>query len=158
MVTIYTIGHSNHPIERLVELLNAHQIAVLADVRSSAFSKYNPQFNATPLRIALVEAGLEYADFGGLGGKPANPAMIQPDGTPNYDKIEASPAFQQALRRLIDLAQERRVAMMCAEADPMACHRERLIAPSLRRAGIEVRHILADGTIAEPPAQGAFDF
>lgn len=158
MTIVYTIGHSNHTLERFIELLRAHEIAVLADVRSNAFSHHNPQFNARPLQAEMRAAGIEYQDFHDLGGKPDNPAMLQKDGTPDYDRIEASPAFRQALERLIDLAAARRVAIMCAEADPAVCHRERLIAPALRRAGVEVRHILADGSIAAPPLQGAFDF
>jgi uncharacterized protein (DUF488 family) len=158
MTSVYTIGHSNHTIERLLALLRQHDIAVLADVRSTAFSRYNPQFNAGPLQASLAAAGIRYERFQALGGKPDDADLLQADGTPDYDRIEATPGFRQALLRLMEIAATARVAIMCSEADPNACHRERLIAPALRRAGVEVRHILADGSLAKPPDQGAFDF
>lgn len=158
MLIVYTIGHSNHTADWLVHLLRSHEIVLLADVRSSPFSRHNPQFNAHPLRDDMRAAGIQYTGMHELGGKPDSPELLQRDGTPDYDRIEASHRFIAGLARLMDLAAAQRVAILCAEADPMECHRERLVATALRRRGVEVRHILADGSLAPPPAQGALDF
>jgi uncharacterized protein (DUF488 family) len=155
---IFTLGHSSHAIERLVELLRLHGMETVADVRTHPHSRFAPQFNSGPLRAALARSGLGYVHLPALGGRPDDPALLQPDGTPDYDRIQASAAFLGGIEELLALAQTRRVVLLCAEGDPMECHRERLIAPVLRARGVTVRHILPDGTLAAPPAQGALEF
>lgn len=146
---LWSIGHSNHPIERFLALLRQHAISTLADVRTAPYSRYSPQFNRDELALSLRDAGIAYVFLGReLGGKPEDPALRGPDGLPDYDAIEATPLYQDGLARLTGLARDhRRVAFMCSEGDPAHCHREKLVARGLRRHGWTVHHILPDGAI-----------
>jgi len=82
-------------------------------------------------------------------------ALLGPRGLPDYDRMATVSAFGRALDYLCQLSESRRTALVCSEGDPMQCHREKLLARELRARGVEVRHILRDGSIAPPPAQGA---
>jgi uncharacterized protein (DUF488 family) len=145
---LWSIGHSNLSVERLIVLLTAHHIALLADVRTMPYSRRWPQFNREDLARSLKVTGIGYVYLGReLGGKPEDPALRGPHGMPNYDAIAATPLYQEGLARLMALGHEQRVACVCSEGDPARCHRERLIARSLRGAGWQVHHILGDGSI-----------
>ena len=145
---LWSIGHSNASVERLIELLRKHDIALLADVRTAPYSRHWPQFNREALAESLKHASIAYVFLGReLGGKPDDPALRGPHGLPDYDAIAALPLYHEGLRRLMDLGAQRRTAFLCSEGDPMQCHRERLVARSLRAAGWHVRHILQDGSI-----------
>lgn len=147
--SVFTIGHSNHPLDRFLELLRRHAIDVLVDVRSQPYSRYVPYFNTAPLRAAVEAAGLQYAYLGAeLGGLPRNPAVREADGSVSYARLAATPAFAQALDRIERGIGRYRVALMCAEEDPSNCHRRRLITPALVARGIEVFHIRGDGRVA----------
>jgi uncharacterized protein (DUF488 family) len=152
MSIIYTIGHSNGTVQDLVDLLKAHQIDLVIDVRSSPHSKYVPQFNRLKLEEELFFRQFDYVYMGDkLGGKPREPGANTMIPHPDYDKIAASRRFKSAIESLEHIACVRRVALLCAEADPMECHREKLIGRALRERGNEVKHILLDGSIAEQP-------
>lgn len=140
-------------MEQFIGLLQKNSILRVADVRSSPYSRYVPHFSAAPLRVALEEAGIAYVSLPELGGKPSDPALRHTDGSPDYDRMQEAESFRQGIDRLLDIGVETPTAMLCAEADPMACHRERLIAPVLRKRGITVLHILPDGALASPPVQ-----
>jgi uncharacterized protein (DUF488 family) len=147
--TIYTIGHSTHPIERFVELLQRHDVRVLADVRSTPFSRFNPQFNRASLAHSLASAGIRYEFMGEeLGARTSDPACFE-NGRVSYARLAATPLFQRGLARLREIASTERVAMMCAEREPLDCHRTILISRELERAGATVMHILADGSLEE---------
>ncbi|UYN94418.1 MAG: DUF488 domain-containing protein [Enhydrobacter sp.] len=144
MRTIRTVGHSNHPIDRFVGLLEAAGVELLVDVRSTPYSRRFPQFGRERLAMSLRGAGIDYVHEGAaLGGKPT-------DGG-DYDALAARPDFRDALDRLAAQAQERTVCLMCAEKEPLACHRTVLVARRLAERGIDVEHLLADGRI-EPHA------
>lgn len=146
-MTLYTIGHSNHALERFLELLGAHRIDAVADVRSQPYSRFNPQFRKAPLAHALGEAGLRYVFLGReLGARPDDPAVYV-DGRVSYRRLAATARFRRGIGRLCTGAQRFRVAVMCAEKDPADCHRTILVGRALVRGGVEVRHILADGTV-----------
>jgi len=143
MITIYTIGHSNHHTEAFIELLRRHGIELLIDVRSSPYSRYVPQANRETLARALNAAGIAYGWLGDrLGGKPGGIAA-------DYDERRASPAFQQGIDRLVTLAAERRTVIMCAEGDHRQCHRYKLITPALLEQAVCVHHIQPDGSLVE---------
>ena len=146
-IQLYSIGHSNVPIERLIALLEQHAITTLCDVRSTPYSRYNPQFNREVLADSLRAAGVSYRFMGDtLGGKPADDALRTADGgLPDYDKIAASPVFLRGLDQLIALGASGPTAFMCSEADYRTCHRHRLIAPALIGRGVSVWHIMHDG-------------
>ena len=146
-VRVFTIGHSNHSAEEFRALLRTHDVQVLVDVRSQPYSRW-PQFKRKELQAMLRQAGIHYAYAGKqLGGHPDDPALMNGD-QPDYDAMARTPAFLDGLDRLQSMLDERRVAIMCAEADPAKCHREALIARSLRERGIDVLHILRDGNLA----------
>ncbi len=148
-VTLYSIGHSNVAVERLIALLAGHGIATLCDVRSAPYSRHNPQFNRETLADSLRAAGVAYRFMGDtLGGKPADGALRTEDGAlPDYAKIAASPAFIRGIDQLIALGGRGPTAFMCSEADYRSCHRHKLIAPALIERGVVVRHIMADGSL-----------
>ena len=140
MLEIFTVGHSNHPIDYFVGLLKRHGITALADVRSTPYSRRHPQFRREALAESLKEAGIAYVFLGEeLGGKRAE------------GLIEAArkPAFRSGLERLREGAQRYRVAFMCAEREPLDCHRTMLVSRHLRAPDVTIRHVLADGRIEE---------
>jgi uncharacterized protein (DUF488 family) len=147
--TLFTIGHSNHPIERFIALLTRHGIEALADVRSTPYSRFNPQFNKSRLEASLKEAGIRYVFLGEeLGARSKDPSHFE-GGKMSYAKLAASAPFQQGLQRLLKGAGTMRVAMMCAEREPLDCHRTILVGRQAEKAGATVIHILADGALEE---------
>lgn len=146
---LYSIGHSNVPVTRLVALLQQHQIVTLCDVRSAPYSRFNPQFNREDLAQSLRADGVVYRFMGDtLGGKPADATLRTEDGAlPDYAKIAASPSFTRGLQKLIDLGARLPTAFMCSEADYHVCHRHRLITPALIARGVVVWHIMPDGSL-----------
>lgn len=157
-LTLFTIGHSNHPVERFIELLRAAGIARLADVRSIPYSRRWPQFRREALAAALTAAGIDYVWLGeGLGGRPRDPASAR-GGNPDYARMRKAPTFGAALETLLDAAREAPTAVMCAERDPLDCHRFHLLAEPLAARGAGIIHLLADGgreTQAEAEARRA---
>ncbi len=140
--TLYTIGHSNHAAERFVALLRAAGIACVADVRSIPYSRRWPQFRRDALQSALGAAGIDYAWYGEqLGGKPRDAGA----GRQDYAALAARPVFGAALDALLESARERPTALMCAERDPLDCHRFHLLAGPLLARGAALVHLLANG-------------
>ena len=145
---IFTIGHSNHSIRRFMALVSMHGIQLVCDVRSTPYSRFNPQFNRESLEKALREGGIAYVDLGhALGGKPREPGYPADDAA-RFALIAASDRFRAGLERLLAEAGTRRTAIMCAEKDPARCHRGLLICPNLPE-GVAVWHILADGSLRD---------
>jgi len=138
MQAIKTIGHSNHPIERFVDLLKTAGVALLVDVRSMPYSRRFPQFGKERLAESLAAAGIGYVHEGAaLGGKP--------EGGGDYDALAEQPAFKEALGRLIERAENTTLCLMCAEKEPLDCHRTGLVSRRLAERGVVVDHLLADG-------------
>lgn len=145
---LYSIGHSNVPVERLVALLRQHAIATVCDVRSMPYSRYNPHFNREALADSLRSAGITYHYMGdALGGKSSGDPPSADTAPPDYRALAASPAFVRGLDRLIALGHRAPTAFMCGEADYHSCHRHKLIAPALIERGVAVLHIMADGRL-----------
>lgn len=145
---VLTVGHSNHAIDRFLELLRLHSVQVVADVRSHPYSKYATQFDHEPLLNSLREAGFQYVYLGAeLGGRPRGEAYYDGDGRVLYDKVAESPAFHDGLARLEKGLQQHVVAMMCSEEDPAGCHRRLLVTRVLMEHGIAVAHIRGDGSL-----------
>ena len=146
--TIYTIGHSNHAIERFLELLQACKIETLIDVRSNPVSRYSPHFVKENLRGFLEANGIRYVYLGDkLGGKPGNPAFRDEEGRVSYALVAQSEAFRQGLDSAVREAGKGRTAIMCAEDDPRNCHRYHLDTPALAARGLTVLHIRGNGEI-----------
>ncbi|HWY20272.1 MAG TPA: DUF488 domain-containing protein [Candidatus Acidoferrum sp.] len=145
--TVYTIGHSNGTAERLLGLLRHHGIGTVADVRSQPYSRFNPQFNREDLASVFKASGLEYLFLGHeLGARSSNSACYR-DGRAQYSLIARTPVFEQGIERLCAAMEDRRVAILCAEKEPLVCHRSILIARYLHEKGCDVRHILEDGSL-----------
>jgi uncharacterized protein (DUF488 family) len=146
-VTLWTIGHSNRPLDALIAMLRAHGVEVLVDVRTVPRSRYNPQFNRETLPGELAEAGIEYRHMPELGGlrkprKDSTNTGWRNDSFRGYADYMQTAEFERNVSELMALAAERRVAIMCAEAVPWRCHRS-LISDAVTARGGEVRHIMS---------------
>ena len=142
---VLTIGHSNHAWPTFSALLAAHAVDALADVRSVPFSRYNPQFSRRALEKCLAPLGVAYVFMGDvLGGRPDDPACYR-DGRVCYDRVAETAGFRRGIQRVRSSAADCRQALMCAEKDPLDCHRTLLVARALDALGVPVVHILADG-------------
>ena len=152
--TVWTVGHSNVPVDRLLETLKSARIELLIDIRRFPMSRRNPQFNQEALAASLAEAGIDYRHAPELGGRRTpqpnsfNLGLRDP-GFRGFADYMWTPEFDAALSSLIDAASTRRTAIMCAEAVPWRCHRS-LIADALVARGAEVLHII--GTKQRPHA------
>jgi uncharacterized protein (DUF488 family) len=157
-ITVWTIGHSNHSADRLLDLLGRAAIDVVIDVRSSPFSRYSPQFNRDQIHRVLELAGIRYGFMGAvLGGRPRDPAMYDADGHVRYDRVAATDVYTDAVDRVRSGAVTHRIAVLCGEEDPISCHRRRLIGRSLAEAGVSLLHIRGNGTIEGEESVAARD-
>jgi uncharacterized protein (DUF488 family) len=133
---IKTIGHSTHSIERFIDLLKNGGVGLLVDVRSMPWSRRHPHFGKERLAKSLAAAGLSYTWEGAaLGGKSGS-----------YTDAAARPVFTEALHRLIDRSKSTTVCLMCAEKEPLDCHRTVLVSRRLAERGVAIEHLLADGS------------
>ena len=147
MNEIYTIGHSNHDIAAFIALLHQHCITALCDVRSHPYSRYAQQYSQEPLKNALSAAGIAYVFLGKeLGARSENPACYK-QGRVQYIRLAKEPIFLEGIDRVIQGMKRYRISLMCAEKDPVECHRALLVARQLFDAGIPVSHILADSSL-----------
>jgi uncharacterized protein (DUF488 family) len=143
---LYSIGHSNHPIEHFLGLLRRHGIETVADVRSRPYSRFVPHFGKERLARFLASQGLGYVFLGQeLGGKP--PKGEHPASPVSYGERVQQPEFRQGIERLLQAAETNRVTLLCRERDPLECHRLHLICRYLRPMDLNVRHILPDGEV-----------
>lgn len=148
MSVIYTVGHSNHTEEAFLHLLAQAQITALADVRSTPYSKRHSQFNREALQKLLQNAHVAYVFLGEqLGGRPWNPELYDEDGHIEYELVQQTDFFREGMDRLKEGMKRFTIAMMCAEADPLDCHRGLMITPALMREGIDVVHLHKDGNL-----------
>jgi uncharacterized protein (DUF488 family) len=126
--TVFTIGHSTHPIAEFIEMLKAYDIETLVDIRTIPRSRHNPQFSQEALAGSLKSSGIAYRYMKDLGGlrhaKPDSPNIGWRNASfRGYADYMQTPAFEHALEELIALAATCRTAIMCAEAVPWRCHR-----------------------------------
>lgn len=149
MINLFTIGHSNVSSERIIELLRQHGIEAVIDVRSTPYSRHNPQFNREKIQCMLEAIGIQYVYEGqDLGGRPNDPSCYE-DGKVQYRLIMNKRWYQRGIERLIERAKRQRVAIMCSEEDPSLCHRHNLIAQTLLERSITVWHIRSDGRLEQ---------
>lgn len=147
MNTLYTIGHSDHVFGQFVSLLRLHGVGAVADVRSRPHSQRLPQFNRETMEGALKSENIHYVFLGEeLGARRAEKDCYV-DGRADYRRIAGTPAFHEGLKRVQQGLSKMRVALLCAEHDPLTCHRMILVTRHLRPACPEIQHILRDGTL-----------
>lgn len=150
MPTIYTIGHSNHPLDFFLHLLEQNGVQVVVDVRSAPYSRHVPAYNKEMLEPALKENGFKYLFMGdSIGGKPNNQAFTGADGKVDYRKIAATTGFKRGIDRLVQgLNDGWQIVLLCAEEDPGNCHRQWLIARELElNRNVAVTHLRASGEL-----------
>lgn len=146
--TVFTIGHSTNPQERFIALLRQHGITALCDVRSKPYSRMNPQFNREELKEALLAQGIEYRFLGKELGARSNDPNCYENGKVKYDRLADTELFRYGLKRILrGMRDDFRIALMCAEKEPLECHRTILVARHLVALGVTVEHILADGSL-----------
>ena len=149
MFEIFTIGYSVHPVDQFMELLQMHGITALCDVRSDPYSRFMPQYNRESLKKEVARHHILYLYLGAeLGPRSADPTCYE-KGKVQYRRLAAREIFQQGLARLRKGMETHRVALMCAEKDPLTCHRMILICRNLRADDIVIRHILEDGSLED---------
>ena len=146
---VFTVGHSNLEIAKFVALLKRHGIQAIADVRSSPYSQYNPQFNRELLQKSLQDHDIAYVFLGQELGARRSERECYLEGRADYGLISQAPAFKRGIERVTQGATKMRVALMCAEKDPIECHRCILVTPHLRQQGLQVLHVLSDGSLED---------
>ena len=150
--SILTIGHSNHALERFIALIESAGVSTIADVRSRPVSRFVPHFNRARLEAALAERGISYVFLGReLGGRPDDPSLMK-NGKPDYAAMARTSGFSAGLAAVVNQSAKGKVALLCAERDPIDCHRFLLIGRELAARRIPVAHILSTGEI-EPHAE-----
>ncbi|MEO8148360.1 MAG: DUF488 domain-containing protein [Bacteroidia bacterium] len=146
---IYTVGHSNHPIDVFLDLLKTFSVNCLIDVRSIAASSYNPQYNKEPLSNFLKVNGIIYMHFAEeFGARHTDPDLLDEEGKVNFELVRKSWNFKNGVEQLWQMIEKGyTIALMCSEGEPFDCHRFSMIAIALEKDGFDVKHILKDKTI-----------
>jgi uncharacterized protein (DUF488 family) len=145
---LYTIGHSAAPLYTFLAALKKWKVKLLVDVRSRPSSRRFPHFNQTNLEKALRPSGIDYLFLGSeLGGRPDDPKAYDSDGVVDYARWRQSRAFHAGLKRVQNELSNCDLALMCAEEDPLECHRFLMICPEFTARGIEPLHIRKGGVI-----------
>jgi uncharacterized protein (DUF488 family) len=146
---IYTIGHSTHPINYFLSLLQEYHVNCLVDVRSVAASRYNPQYNKEPLSNFLKNNGIIYMHFPEqFGARQSDPDLLDEKGKVDFAKVRKSRNFRNGVGRLWSgINKGYMIALMCSESDPIDCHRFSMITVGLRQDGFEVLHIMKDKSL-----------
>lgn len=147
---IYTIGHSNYTVERLIDMLRHYHINCVVDIRGTPYSKYNIQFDKETIKQTLTEAGFIYIYMAReLAAKRENKISYYDEGYSDFEKVVLEEEFKNGIERLRDGCEKGyKIALMGAMQDPNRCHRSILVGRALRDNGFEVKHILDDYSIA----------
>jgi uncharacterized protein (DUF488 family) len=146
--TLWTIGHSNHPLDAFLDLLTRHRIEVLVDVRTSPYSAYASQFNREAIRPELQSRAIQYLYLGDLlGGRVEDERFIDGDGRVLYGRLAESPGFRKGIERLLGGIRQFRVAILCGEENPANCHRRLLVGRVMHEKGVNILHIRGDGSV-----------
>jgi Protein of unknown function, DUF488 len=145
---IFTIGHSSGDLGDFVAALANHEIGIVCDVRSRPGSFRFPQFNRETLEACLTSAGIQYEFLGEtLGGRPSDPRSYYSDGVVNYEERRKAADFRAGIDKTLELSRASNIALLCAEEDPLQCHRFLLICPALLERGVAPSHIRRGGEL-----------
>jgi uncharacterized protein (DUF488 family) len=144
---VFTIGHSSQEFSSFLKLLQQHGVTAVGDVRSAPYSRRYPQFSREPLEKALRDAGITYVYLGKeLGARSDDPGCYE-NGSVRYQRLAKTELFQAGLDRVERGLQSFTLALMCAEKEPLHCHRSIRVSREVEKRGIRVEHILADGSL-----------
>jgi uncharacterized protein (DUF488 family) len=143
---VFSIGHGKHSREALLERLTRAEVSYLVDVRSTPYSRYQPDFSREPLERFLRDNGVRYVFMGDLlGGRPQDDSCYT-DGKVDYTKTRAKEFFVRGIGRLKEAySQGLTICLLCSESQPSQCHRAKLVGAALADEGINVLHLLPDG-------------
>jgi len=146
---IFTVGHSNHPLDFFINLILPHKINTLIDVRSMPASSYNPQYNKEPFTLFLKDNNIKYLHFGSeFGARHDEESYLDNNGVVDFEKFRKSYQFQSGIERVdIGISKGYKIVLMCSEGNPLECHRFSMISVYLEEIGIEVNHIMKDSTL-----------
>ncbi|MBG6073432.1 MULTISPECIES: DUF488 family protein [unclassified Polaromonas] len=144
-VTVYTVGHSTHSMDRLIEILKSNEISEVVDVRSQPYSRFQPQFNRSDIEGPLRAAGIGYLFLGQELGARSNDTSCYVNGRVQYQRIAATKGFERGIDRVLIESGSNKLALMCAEKEPLECHRTLLVGQALFSQGVSVVHIHSDG-------------
>jgi uncharacterized protein (DUF488 family) len=149
---VFTIGHSNHPLDCFLALLAQHEIEALVDVRRFPGSRKHPHFSRDSLAAALLKSGVEYHWLEALGGRRQKQQGESPNlglenrGFRNYADYMLTDEFREGVEKLLEMAGHKRTAIMCAEGLFWQCHR-RLVSDFLAANGVTVQHVMPGGEL-----------
>jgi uncharacterized protein (DUF488 family) len=144
---LYTIGHSNYEIETFVSLLKKHEINAVADVRSHPYSRFMPHFNRTSLQKILAQENIHYVFLGKELGARSDDLQCYVNGKAVYEKIAATDKFQEGIQRILKGLLKHKISLMCAEKDPITCHRAILVCQHIHHPDLNINHILKSGDL-----------
>ena len=147
---IYTIGHSNYTIERLIDMLKHYNINCVVDIRGTPYSKYNIQFDKETIRYTLSKAGFIYIYMAKeLAAKRINKESYNEEGYSDFEKVIKEKEFLEGIERLKNGCNKGyNIVLLGAMQEPIRCHRSILVGKALRKHGFNVKHILDDYSIA----------
>ena len=148
---IYTIGHSNYSMEKLIEMLRYFDINTVVDIRGTPYSKYNVQFDKERIKYTLTKAGFIYIYMAKeLAAKRENKVSYNNEGYSDFEKVVQEEDFLNGIERLKNGCNKGyRIALLGAMQDPIRCHRSILVGRALNEAGFNVMHILDDLSIKD---------
>lgn len=152
MGDILTVGHSTHAIDHFLDLLSKHGVTAVADVRSVPASRFTPQFNRDTLKRSLADLGIKYVFLGQELGARSDDRSCYINGQVQYGRLAQTEPFGEGIDRLLKGSATERIAVMCAEQEPLDCHRTVLVSRVLAERGASVAHIHGDGRL-EPHDQ-----
>ena len=144
---IFTIGYSTFSLEVFLNTLKKYRINAVADVRSQPYSKFKPEFNHETLKKELSKNNIAYVFLGEECGARVNNPKCYIDGKVSYDLVAQTPKFKNGLERIKKGMKKYNIVLMCAEKDPITCHRAILVCRNLQSAGIKIKHILSNGRV-----------
>lgn len=147
--TLYTVGHSNRTLEDFLSAIKAHGITAIADVRSQPYSRMHPHFDREALAASLKAEDIAYVFLGKELGARSPDAACYLDGKVQFDRLARTAIFQEGLERVRQGMEQFRVALLCAEREPLACHRTILVSRELALQGLKIRHILSATEVEE---------
>ena len=145
--TVYTIGYAGFPLGSFISVLKSNNILLLVDVRSLPFSNRYPEYNKDTLEKHLKENGIHYRNYANEFGARQNDRMYYcKEGYLDFETFSQSDAFLGGIKKLCKSMQENYTfALMCAEKDPIDCHRAILVSRSFSELGYRVIHLLPNG-------------
>ena len=144
---IFTIGYSSFSLELFINTLKKYKITAIADVRSQPYSKFKSEFNRENLKKVLYKNNIAYAFLGEECGARVDNPKCYIDGKANYEIVAKNQKFKKGLERIKKGMEKYNIALMCAEKDPIACHRTILVCRNLKSSGVEIKHILSNGNV-----------